>query len=420
MTKRAAGLTREDLRRSGRSASEIGTLIRMSAYAADKTNPFPDVPTYHPTLVALVSSLAHHQPLEDEEEQSSAGEWLRAAEPTSGDDATSRHREDDEDDADLLVVAVDASSSPARQALHLEFARFQLGAAARFLPWDWDVPVPPEREGIARLVARTLENPPDHATRLLAAITTLALAGALGIDQVVLVPLGPVDAGSHLEWIVDLPMGVMRRATLRRAGHWVPSGATTKILRPASDALEIPIRPLHSHPLEAARRWAHTGRQPSERLRRGARLDTVRAHHLGSRSCKPSAGSPSGRRMTLRSTASAIAPSRPRCTTLCSSTRLASSPTLKPARAPSCPGGRAGLAGTKQAARQLPAGRVEGDQVLAECSRDRCARRGSAVELVGAGEGAVIAHVCAARLLARGLAVVVVRVIVVPINALYR
>ena len=234
MTKRAAGLTREDLRRSGRSASEIGTLIRMSAYAADKTNPFPDVPTYHPTLVALVSSLAHHQPLEDEEEQSSAGEWLRAAEPTSGDDATSRHREDDEDDADLLVVAVDASSSPARQALHLEFARFQLGAAARFLPWDWDVPVPPEREGIARLVARTLENPPDHATRLLAAITTLALAGALGIDQVVLVPLGPVDAGSHLEWIVDLPMGVMRRATLRRAGHWVPSGATTKILRPAA------------------------------------------------------------------------------------------------------------------------------------------------------------------------------------------
>jgi hypothetical protein len=29
-------------------------------------------------------------------------------------------------------------------------------------------------------------------------------------------------------------------------------------------------------------------------LRRSARLETVRAHHFGSPSCKPSAGSPSG------------------------------------------------------------------------------------------------------------------------------
>lgn len=67
-------------------------------------------------------------------------------------------------------------------------------------------------------------------------------------------------------------------------------------------------------------------------LRRGARLETVRARHFGSPSCKPTAGCPSGRRMAPRSTTNATAPSRPRCTAWCTSTQPDSSPTPKRAR----------------------------------------------------------------------------------------
>jgi DNA invertase Pin-like site-specific DNA recombinase len=55
--------------------------------------------------------------------------------------------------------------------------------------------------------------------------------------------------------------------------------------------------------------------------------------YAGSPSCKPSAGSPSGRRMAHRFTTSATVPSRPRCTAWCSSSRPASSRTPRPAPA---------------------------------------------------------------------------------------
>ena len=74
---------------------------------------------------------------------------------------------------------------------------------------------------------------------------------------------------------------------------------------------------------------AHIGRRHQGRLRRRARLETVRAHQFGSLACKPSAGSPSGRRMAPRSTASATARNRPRCTDWCSSTQRPSSPRPK-------------------------------------------------------------------------------------------
>lgn len=69
-------------------------------------------------------------------------------------------------------------------------------------------------------------------------------------------------------------------------------------------------------------RSAHIGGRPSGRLLRGARPGTVRAHPFGSPSRKPSAGSPSGRRMAPRSAASATARSRPRCTTRAARSQL--------------------------------------------------------------------------------------------------
>ena len=105
---------------------------------------------------------------------------------------------------------------------------------------------------------------------------------------------------------------------------------------PTSAALKSPPRSGRSRMRRDPRRWprqqrAHTGRRHSGRLRRSERIETVRAHHLGSPSCKPSAGSPSGRRMAPRSTTSVTAPSRLRCTAWCSSTPPPSSRRLQAA-----------------------------------------------------------------------------------------
>ncbi len=98
-------------------------------------------------------------------------------------------------------------------------------------------------------------------------------------------------------------------------GHQLPvatgSFLAARLIEVAAQATKQP----HAGPQNGApQREAHTGRQHSEQLRRDARLETVRGHHLWSLACKPSAGSPSGRRMAPLSTTSATARNRPRCT----------------------------------------------------------------------------------------------------------
>ena len=89
-------------------------------------------------------------------------------------------------------------------------------------------------------------------------------------------------------------------------------------------------------PKEAPRQRAPAGGRLSERLRRSARLETVRAHHIGSLGCKPLAGSPSGRRAAPLFMTTATAQRRPRCTAWFSSTPRPSSPKPKTLPAPTC------------------------------------------------------------------------------------
>lgn len=71
-------------------------------------------------------------------------------------------------------------------------------------------------------------------------------------------------------------------------------------------ALKLPVGRPCSYPYRAPRRRVHVGGQ-SRRLMRSPRLWTVTANHLGSPSCKPSAGSPGGRPMALRSSSNLTA-----------------------------------------------------------------------------------------------------------------
>jgi len=92
-------------------------------------------------------------------------------------------------------------------------------------------------------------------------------------------------------------------------------------------------------PKVSPQQWAPTGKRHTGRLRRSARLETVRGHNFGSVVGRPSAGSPilrSGRRMAPRCTTNVTARSRPCCTAWCSSTPPPSSTRLSPRLAPIC------------------------------------------------------------------------------------
>jgi len=67
-----------------------------------------------------------------------------------------------------------------------------------------------------------------------------------------------------------------------------------------------------------------------------ARLETVRARHLGISSCQASAGRRSGCPMAAAASVNATAPRRPRCTAWSSSNWSASPPTSMPVLAPNC------------------------------------------------------------------------------------
>ena len=246
LTKRFEGMTRVNLLKAGRSNSEIRTLMQIAAYAGNETDSLPAESEQISTLAALHDAIESTESPGAASQLAESNEWFVEALPFGASGHDSRNDEDDGDSEDRTVVGVDGAASSARQALEVEFTRFQLGAKARFLPWDWDLPVPPERRAIVRLVSHTLENPPDQSARLLAALTGLALACALSLEQTMLIPMAPVDAtlSSRYDWIVDLAEGVMRRLPMRRLGHWTPPSAAAGFLTHAANMLEIPIEPL--------------------------------------------------------------------------------------------------------------------------------------------------------------------------------
>lgn len=77
------------------------------------------------------------------------------------------------------------------------------------------------------------------------------------------------------------PCIALNRCRIGGDGVAIPIGLS----RPSADGGDrqlagIPKQSQTDHPNDAPQRQAPTGRRHSERLRRGARLETVRAHHL--------------------------------------------------------------------------------------------------------------------------------------------
>lgn len=158
-----------------------------------------------------------------------------------------------EDDEEPSGHDVDPDASPYEKQLQVKSAQFQIGAAARFLLWDWPQISPPERMHFDRLLQASLGDPEDEHRRLLAAFSWLAREMGLSLDRCLQVPIEPLDPRlEETDWRIDLAQGMLRRRPPRRGGHKRPTDEQTNNLCLAADYLNIPVAPAVVAVLQAA------------------------------------------------------------------------------------------------------------------------------------------------------------------------
>lgn len=138
------------------------------------------------------------------------------------------------------AIKVDPQKTIAEQNAHALAVRFQLGAAARFLPWDWHQLVPPELQALECRLQVALADPQNPDAQLLAAIAHLAIIAGLGFDAVAQLPISR-SLPKSAEWCVDLVRGYVVRQPPRHAEHLKPTPKQALWLAPAAAELRIPI-----------------------------------------------------------------------------------------------------------------------------------------------------------------------------------
>ena len=167
-----------------------------------------------------------------------------------------------EDEQETIVVEVDPDASPFIQSLHVRSAQLNLGAAARFLPWDWQKFTPPERRGFERLIDETLAAPPDERVRLLAALAWIARETGLGLEDCLQVPIAPLEPQlADAQWCIDLSAGVLRRIPPRRANHRRLTDEQRRYVRLSASHIQFPPTAAVLEAMRAAQQ-----RRPGARL----------------------------------------------------------------------------------------------------------------------------------------------------------
>jgi len=162
-------------------------------------------------------------------------------------------------DADVVEVDVDEAEPPAAQLAFAQGVQLFQAAGARFLPWEWSRPNPPERDELDRLVRTTLDNAAAPvAERLLVALVTLAIDSAQSLADVLAMPLA--EGVSAHPWRLDLQAGCIVRLAPRRAGHWTPSAHLSGVLKPAAPLIAWHVEPQALEVLRLASSKASTGR----------------------------------------------------------------------------------------------------------------------------------------------------------------
>ncbi|MAY14130.1 MAG: hypothetical protein CMI06_02195, partial [Oceanospirillaceae bacterium] len=154
------------------------------------------------------------------------------AEPSSAD--TDAH--DDESDP-LLLVPVEPRASHARKTLSANSVFLQTAAAANFLPWEWETPLPTERDELQQWINTTLSST-QTVDALGAAICWLAchsgrsLALTLGFS---------IQDKPDEEWAISLSSRKLHKRVTRRQNAWRPTEEQRDLVAPFVEVLDFEL-----------------------------------------------------------------------------------------------------------------------------------------------------------------------------------
>lgn len=145
---------------------------------------------------------------------------------------------DDESDP-LLLVPVEPRASHARKTLSVNSVYLQTAAAAHYLPWEWETPLPVERDALQQWISTTLSSTQTvdalgAAVCWLACYTSRSLRLTLGFciqDE-------PAD-----EWAISPDGRRLHKRVTRRQNAWRPDDAQRELVAPFMDVLAFELPP---------------------------------------------------------------------------------------------------------------------------------------------------------------------------------
>ena len=156
------------------------------------------------------------------------------AEPPSADTDSP----DDESDL-LLLVPVEPRESHARKTLSANSVFLQTAAAANFLPWEWETPLPTERDELQQWINTTLSST-QTVDALGAAICWLAChtGRSLRLTLGFYIQDEPTD-----DWAISPDGRRLHKKVTRRQNAWRPNDAQRELVTPFMDMLEFELPP---------------------------------------------------------------------------------------------------------------------------------------------------------------------------------
>ncbi len=143
---------------------------------------------------------------------------------------------DDESDP-LLLVPVEPRASHARKTLSANSVYLQTAAAANYLPWDWETPLPTERDELQQWINTTLSSTQTvdalgAAICWLACYTSRSLRLTLGFS---------IQDKPDEEWAISLSSRKLHKRVTRRQNAWRPTEEQRDLVAPFVEVLDFEL-----------------------------------------------------------------------------------------------------------------------------------------------------------------------------------
>ncbi len=215
---------------------EMDFLHRVLAVAAGELHPPEATPGSIQTTAPNILARLRQQPILQwvmTPSNDDSPVEIPLAEPSSAD--TDAHDESDP----LLLVPVEPRASHARKTLSANSVFLQTAAAANFLPWEWETPLPVERDALQQWINTTLSS-----TQMIDALGAAICWLACHTGRSLRLTLGfCIQDEPTAEWDISPDGRRLHKKVTRRQNAWRPDDTQRDLVTPFMDVLEFELPP---------------------------------------------------------------------------------------------------------------------------------------------------------------------------------